>query len=264
MTRREIRLAGLCVREWVPEPVRGHLLYVHGGGEHGGRHEESAARFASMGIHVLMPDLRGHGKSPGPRAHIESLEQHCEDLRAIAATFGQPWTAFGHSLGGLLVLKLSREPAKGLTAVAVTSPFLVSRFPLPRWKEVMGRALARLVPRVRIKTGIPPESLTRTPEVVAAFERDPLNSCFVTARGGCAILDGAAAFRARVEAFPVPILVLQGSGDRIADPQATREFVRAHALEYVEFAGLYHELLNEPEREQVYSVLSSWCARWRR
>ena len=46
------------------------LLVIHGVCEHGGRYEHVAKAAAQRGWQTLIADLRGHGRSGGPRAHV--------------------------------------------------------------------------------------------------------------------------------------------------------------------------------------------------
>ena len=58
-----------------------------------------------------------------------------------------------------------------------------------------------------------------------------------------------------------PLLILQGSADRIVDPTGSRELYEAvpvsdKTLKWYE--GLYHEIFNEPEKEMVMQDLCEW------
>jgi len=58
---------------------------------------------------------------------------------------------------------------------------------------------------------------------------------------------------------------MQGTGDRIVDPEATREFaqqVRGDCTLQL-WDGLYHELHNEPEREEVLDAAFRWMEQHR-
>jgi alpha-beta hydrolase superfamily lysophospholipase len=208
---------------------------------------------------VVLPDLRGHGLSRGPRAHIRSLDEYQRDLVRGAGGFeSPPWIVFGHSMGGLLALRLAATiPQRFLCAVAV-APFLAPAFPVPRWKNLLGRAAAVLLPRLRISTGLGPEVLCRDPEVLARLERDELFLSFVTARMGAALLDGARETLEDGMGCEIPTLVVHGSADRVAAPEAIRSFCERCGATRIEFDGLYHEVLNEPERGQVLDEIERW------
>ena len=53
----------------------------------------------------------------------------------------------------------------------------------------------------------------------------------------------------------VPLLVMQGGDDRVVDKKAVREWFNYNQLsekQFKEWPNLYHEIFNEPEREDVF------------
>jgi alpha-beta hydrolase superfamily lysophospholipase len=59
----------------------------------------------------------------------------------------------------------------------------------------------------------------------------------------------------------VPLLLLHGEADRVCPPRASRAFHgqlqgAGHRLRV--YPKLRHEILNEPEQEQVFEDLLSW------
>ena len=53
----------------VDRPPRGVVAVVHGFAEHLGRYDALLAHLAGRGLAVAAVDLRGHGRSGGPRGH---------------------------------------------------------------------------------------------------------------------------------------------------------------------------------------------------
>ena len=61
----------------------------------------------------------------------------------------------------------------------------------------------------------------------------------------------------------MPSLVLQAGDDRITDVTATREFcqrARPGVVEYREYPGFHHEIMNEVGRERVFGDIAAWLA----
>jgi acylglycerol lipase len=55
--------------------------------------------------------------------------------------------------------------------------------------------------------------------------------------------------------------LMQGTGDHLVSPQATSRFaagVPQNLVTYREWEGLYHELHNEYEKEQVIQAMVNW------
>ena len=63
-------------QSWEPDvvQVKAVVCLVHGIGEHGARYTHVADAFGAEGYAFITMDLRGHGRSGGPRGHIPSIE----------------------------------------------------------------------------------------------------------------------------------------------------------------------------------------------
>jgi lysophospholipase len=108
-----------------------------------------------------------------------------------------------------------------------------------------------------------PSFLSRDPKVPAAYVADPLVSTTVSARWFTQVIAAQRETLARASALRVPALVMQSGNDRLADPAATRSWVASaptELVDYVEWAGLYHEMFNEPEKEQVFARMEAWLS----
>ena len=113
---------------WQPEtPPKAVVCLVHGLGEHSGRYAHVAAALNDAGYALLGFDLRGHGKSGGPRGHTPSYETLMDDIGRLLAEAahrypGRPQFLYGHSLGGNLVLNYALRRKPGIGGVVATSP----------------------------------------------------------------------------------------------------------------------------------------------
>ena len=59
----------------------------------------------------------------------------------------------------------------------------------------------------------------------------------------------------------VPFITLHGDKDVLTNPQGSRElFQKAKATDktFKLYPGLYHDLLHEPEKDQVYADILAW------
>jgi lysophospholipase len=103
--------------------------------------------------------------------------------------------------------------------------------------------------------------LSRDPKIPEAYIADPLVSTTVSARWFTSVLRAHADTLARASSLSVPALVMQSGNDQLTDPAATRSWAShapADLVEYVEWEGLYHEMFNEPEKEEVFARVESW------
>ena len=123
--------------------------------------------------------------------------------------------------------------------------------------------VSRIFPRMRI-VGMGGTYVSRDPEVVRQFAEDPLvfHGRFPV-RTGAEILANAQWLQDHAAELTLPLLILQGTDDRVVDPASVRRFAaRAGAGDKTlhVYEGFYHELLSEPEREAVRDDLLKWLA----
>lgn len=249
-------------------PPRAHVLLVHGFAEHRGRYDVLVEELAAAGFGVHRFDLRGHGESGGRRGHVERFADYRRDLARVAeavlpAGSGDRPPAFllGHSLGGLIALDLVLDRPDRFRGLALSSPFLAAAFRLPPFVRAFAGAAARLAPDADFAAGLDPEGLSRDPEVARRYREDPRVLRRLTASWLRAVLDAQTAVLERAGELRLPVLLLLGSADPIADPERGRELFErlgspAKRLEV--YDGFRHEVLNELGRERVVADLLGW------
>ncbi len=252
------------------DKVRAALLFVHGLAEHSGRYDHVMRYFAEKGFDCWALDYRSHGKSPGLRVHVDRFDEFLLDIaaayqlvRAEQATL--PLYLVGHSQGGLLILRHVLAQPEGINGIIVSSPFLgmhptaAPSAPL----HIVANVISTFSPKLMFSKIAEPKFLSRDPKVAEAYVADPLVSDTVSARWFTEVLRAQADTLERAPNLAVPALVMQSGGDRLADPAATRAWVAAAPAEIVEYAewdGFYHEMFNEPEKEQVFEKMERWLA----
>ena len=128
-------------------------------------------------------------------------------------------------------------------------------------KVILAHVMARLIPTLRIPNGVNPHFLSRDPEVVKAYQADPLIHRMLTARCAVALQHAIRKAQEIPNRLKIPCLVLQAGLDRICNPEAAARFAQAvpHRLAtFRRYENLHHELFNEPERAQVMEDLFRW------
>ena len=249
---------------------RAELLFVHGLAEHSGRYGHVMRYFAEKGFDCWALDYRGHGKSPGVRVHVDRFDEFLLDIAAACRLVrteqaSLPLYLVGHSQGGLLVLRHVLAQPEGINGIIVSSPFLgmhptaAPSAPL----HMVANVISTFSPKLMFSKIADPKFLSRDPQVAEAYVADPLVSDTVSARWFTEVLQAQADTLARAPNLAVPALVMQSGDDRLADPAATRAWVAAapaELVEYVEWDGFYHEMFNEPEKEQVFEKMEGWLA----
>jgi lysophospholipase len=255
-------------RSWTPEDgARGAIVLVHGAGEHSGRYGHVVARLVDEGYAVHASDHRGHGRSDGPRAFIADINDVVADLnslvdRAVAAQPGAPVFMLGHSMGGLIGLRYALVHQERLNGL-ILSAALAAIEAVPKPLELIGRALSVIAPRTPL-IAIDASLVSRDPAVVAAYRSDPLvHHGKLPARTTAQLADAVASFPATVGSITVPTLILYGAADGLCPPAGSvmlAERIGSEDKSVRAYDGLFHEILNEPEREAVLDDIATWLA----
>ncbi|MGA0561002.1 alpha/beta fold hydrolase [Ancylobacter sp. VNQ12] len=111
----------LCVNRQA-DPARGAFVLLHGIQGTASAWSEVAPRLGGERT-VLMPNMRGRGRSPAPEdPGAYTLEHFAADLHAVIAAVPGPVTLVGWSMGVLVALTLlARHGAHGLDGLVLAS-----------------------------------------------------------------------------------------------------------------------------------------------
>jgi alpha-beta hydrolase superfamily lysophospholipase len=258
---------GLFYRLWVPTtPVRAVLMICHGLGEHSGRYQRLAEFILPHGFAVAALDLPGHGKSAGRRAYIDDFDEHADALRRFHAQLIErfsalPFFLLGHSMGGLVAagyLPAGQGQLRG--AILSGACLKIDGEPAGLMRTLLS-LLSRCLPRMGVLK-LDSAAISRDPAEVAAYEVDPL--VFrgkVPARSLMAMFTAMNRVRQLAAQVTLPMLILHGGQDRLTASQGSRDYQQglssADSVLTI-YSGLFHEIINEPEREQVMQDILDW------
>jgi acylglycerol lipase len=256
-------------QSWLPDgEPKAVLLIVHGLGEHCGRYSNVVSHLVPLGYALYGLDHVGHGKSEGSREYVERFEDFTDTLDAYRAMVtqaqpGKPVVLYGHSLGGLIGTFYLLDRQAGLAGALLSAP--LSRVPenVSALTITMGRVLARVAPKAGLLP-VDPTGVSRDPAVVQAYVNDPLVFHGKTsARLAAEMLRAMQRVTAEAAKITLPVLIFQGSADRLVNPGDARFLYNAvtsadKTLKVYE--GLYHEAHNEPECATVLHDMEVWLA----
>lgn len=242
---------------------RATVCLVHGQGEHIGRYDHVARVFTDAGLTLLGADLRGHGRSGGPRGHTPSYGHLLNDVdRLLAkAEAARPAFLYGHSMGGNIVLQYVLRQSPAVRGVIATGPWLRLRFQPPAFQRFLASVMPFVLPGLTVPNGLKVDGLSRDPAVVRAYVEDPLVHDRISAMLGGSVIRAGKEALARAGDFRLPLLLMHGADDPITDPAATEAFFRAvpgpdKTLRL--WRGLRHEIHNEPEQVKVVNEMVDW------
>jgi acylglycerol lipase len=264
------RLAGAGGRaifwqSWSPVQARGVVIIVHGFGEHSGRYEHVARRLVAAGYATYALDHRGHGRSAGQRAVIDRVDDAVADIDQVVTLAGDaqpglPVFMLGHSMGGLLAVEYALEHQDRLAGLLLSGA-LAALDAAPAPARLMARMLSMVAPTAGM-VALDASLISRDPQVVAAYRSDPLvHHGKLPARTVAELMAAGRRFPDRVPEISVPTLIMYGSEDRLCPPSGSvmlGDRIGAADVTIKPYEGLYHEILNEPERETVLDDVCAW------
>lgn len=253
---------------WIREvsKPKGVLVIVHGANEHHGRYKWLIDNWNTEGFNVVIGDLPGHGETTKKqRGHIESFDEYItviEEWIRKAETYQVPICLLGHSMGGLAVIRTLQEKVLPITGVILSSPCLGLVNPPSHFLDLLTKGINALYPRLRIDSGISVDNATRSEVARTEGLNDPLYNKYISVRWYRELAEAIIQARKEINKFPnLPILVLQGGDDKIVDKTAVNHWfnqVTSNEKTYKEYPQLYHEVFNEPEKDEVFQFALSF------
>lgn len=265
------RSDNLFTQSWTPvsAKIRGLVVLMHGLNEHSGRYNDFAKELNANGFKVYGMDWIGHGGSDGLHGYVHSLDYAVDDLKSfldkiLTENPGFPCFCFGHSTGAAIVLKAMMDPEveARVSGVVLTSP-AVGIQPSHPLVVILAPVLSFLLPTFQLnsanKKGMP---VSRDPDALVAKYSDPLvYTGSVRVRTGYEILRTTAYLQQNLKRLRIPFLVLHGAADTVTDPAASQRLHEEASstdktIQLLE--GFLHDLLIEPEREEIMKDIVDW------
>lgn len=256
----------LLVRSYSPEsptPIK-TLFWVHGLGEHGGRHEHVAEFLTESGWRLIIPDLRGHGRSSGVRTHVSSFDQYCDDVALIwrhLELCDASTVLLGHSMGGLIAIRTVQESRIQPATLVISSPLLGLKLHVNPFTVLLGRMLIRLVPTARFSNGIDAGNMTHDEAFASLRRSDPLIDKTVTASWYFAMQAALYAAQQQATRISLPVLALQGSLDQTTDPDAMADWwqrIQSTEKTLTVLEDHFHELFFESDWKDTAWQMLEW------
>lgn len=251
---------------WRPDKPKAAVVIVHGYSEHSGRYAHVAETFVKNGYAVYAYDHRSHGQSDGQDSYIASFDDVVDELGLFLAHIEErlnnlPLFVLGHSMGGLVVSLYTATRQPPVAGVILSGPYVKVNGDVPSWlvgiAGIVGRYLPNL-PTIKLDYRL----ISRDEEILAKHQADPLiYRGKILARTGSEMNRAVQKINRIVERISVPLLVMHGGDDQIAPVSGSNELyaqVSSSDKRLKIYDGLYHEILNEVEREAVKADIVAW------
>jgi alpha-beta hydrolase superfamily lysophospholipase len=252
---------------WTPETEpRGVVVLAHGYAEHAGRYDHVAQRFGESGLVTYALDHRGHGRSGGKRVYLRDISEYTDDFHtlvgiAAAEHPGLKRVVLGHSMGGGIVFAYGVEHPADYDAMVLSGPAVAAQDNVSPVMVLLAKVLGKVAPGLPVEQ-LPTDAVSRDPEVVAAYNADPMVFHGKVPAGiAKALIAVGETMPQRAGALTAPLLVVHGEQDKLIHVDGSRHLVECvgstdvHLKVYPE---LYHEVFNEPEQAVVLDDVTSW------
>lgn len=241
-------------------------LLIHGLAEHIGRYERVGRILAEAGLDVHGFDLRGYGRSGGPRAYVDRWDDYLDDVEeaircareASPADGGRPLplALIGHSMGALIALTYACSDRPLPDLLVLSAPPLDAA--VPAWQRLAAPALSRVAPKLMLDNPFAGDQLSRDPAVAEAYLADPLVWRRSTARLGAEFMGAMRLAGRRLGRLRVPTLVIHGADDTLVPTRVSEPLAGLSVVERRVLPGLRHETMNEPEGPEVVAGIVEW------
>jgi alpha-beta hydrolase superfamily lysophospholipase len=264
---KDSRNSNIYFQNWLPETeAKASIIVVHGIAEHSGRYEKLANCFVPSGYAVHAIDHIGHGKSDGIRIFVDRFQDYVDTLaaytRIVSAQWGdKPLFLLGHSMGGLIAALYLIERQREFTGAVLSGPLIKPGNSTPAALVGLVSFLSTILPRMRL-LGLDATYISRDPQVVKDYIEDPLVfNGKITARLAAELANSMKQISSKAGEINLPLLVVQGGADRLVDPQGTQmlfDKVQSSDKTIKIYDGLFHEVFNEPEGNNVLNEVKAW------
>jgi alpha-beta hydrolase superfamily lysophospholipase len=256
----------LYVRRCETAQPLAEVLIVHGFGEHSGRYTPLTDHLIRRHYNVTSYDHRGHGLSDGLPGHVDQFTDYEDDLDRVVAALhtrasNRRVVLIGHSMGGLIALRYLAREKRSVELAVISAPLIAVAVQIPVHKIMIAKVGTRVAPRLRLGNEIDPAVLSRDPQVGIAYAADPLVNRVVSPRWFMEAAHAMEEIKQSALRISVPILVMHGTEDRLASVEATEKLfgeIGSKDKELRIYPGYYHELFNEPEKQEIFEYVTGW------
>lgn len=259
----------IFAQKWLPKnEIKSCILLLHGYAEYSGRYPGFIKKLTCSGHAVFTLDHQGHGRSEGTRgsALFEDLVEDAAHFFSLMHSqyTEYPWLVMGHGLGGCVAIKLASIYQFALSGIILSTPAMMIGRKIPKVVQDMARNIATVYPGMPVMK-LDSQSISRNTDVVKEYNEDPLVYHGGLQAGMVLCLQQAGREAALVlDQITIPVWVGHGSFDKMYDPAGSAlimDLISSPDKTLSIIDGLFPEILNEPERNEVICEITNWIAK---
>lgn len=254
-------------QSWIPDgEPKAVIILVHGYDEHSGRYAYFAEHCTARGYAVHSIDHWGHGKSDGVNGFVPAFSVYHDGVDALIAQLPEahaqlPKIMVGHSLGGLIAATYLLKHQSSFVGGVLSGPAIKAADEPSAFLRFISRLLSKILPKMGV-IALDASGVSRDPKVVADYEADPLVSgTKISARLGYEMMKQMDLVQTEASKISLPLLLMHGQSDRLTAVEGS-QFLHANigsAEKHLKiYPDLFHEIFNEPEKDQVLTDMTDW------
>lgn len=254
----------LYTKDYLVKNPKANLLIVHGLHEHCERYQHVATHLNSIGVNVYTFDLRGHGKSGGPKNIIKDIDEYRQDVENVYRTIPKdiPFFILGHSMGGLIVFHfLMFQERTDIAGVIFSGAALEVGEDITPLTVKAVKVIGKILPQLKTEK-LNPDNITRDKKEVELYKTDPLITRHGAKAGlGLALINAIQDAKTMFKDFNFPVLIMHGGDDKITNPKgsiALYDLCASQDKSLQIWEGAYHEIFNEINKKEVLDFMNLW------
>ncbi len=250
----------------IPNNPKGIVIIVHGFAEHLGRYDYFVDKLNQNGFGCYRFDNRGHGKSGGKSLDLEDYIDFEKDADLVVQKAktefpNLPIFMFGHSMGGFITALYGekfkdRLNGQILSGAATDEPLQSTA--ILKWIINIGN---KIFPKLRVKNDLS-SLISRDSAVIDDYRKDPLIHDKATVRFFKQfIVEGITYLKNHAKEYNYDCLILHGKDDKIISYKSSENFynsISSKDKKIIIYDNLYHEILNESDRDTVINDVITW------
>lgn len=238
------------------------VAIVHSAYEHHNRYAWLIQKLRGSGFHVVTGDLPGHGEQSGrAKVHDETFDTYAnyvKKLLDVGLGDGLPLFVIAHGLGATIVTRVLQTEKIECAGFIYSSPW----FQLDHLPPKHSSVLTKLTSSAKLDHEITIEMITRNQDLHAEAQEDRHYSTVVAAswyKELQTLIKSVTQYEGTIR--DVPILLHVAGVDEITDISFARKWLMLQDLSEFQFkkwGRLYHDVYQEPERDEVYMYTESF------
>jgi acylglycerol lipase len=255
-------------KAWLPKDKPKAVVHViHGYAEHIDRYMNVIEELVPAGYAVFGNDHRGHGRSDGKRGHVKSFQEFIEDEKLFRDEVikrqlpDTPYFIIGHSMGSLIAMNFVEQYPDDTKGLVLSGTGSGPGTEISSVLIFLTKILSKLLPGIPVKSPLPPEFISRDPEVVQAYKDDPLVYDVITPRLAEQMNTYTTIGANNAGKIKIPTLIQYGSLDTaLSGQERLYDMVGAEDKTIKRYEGYKHEVYNElpDDRAIVLKDLHEW------